>query len=90
MSVTALEAIGKVFTPEVMDIILKEGLVDYYDAVNSFQREERDKSKTSGGIGFPSLDYVHNYELLNALGIVVKDFMTESEYAKWLKERDND
>ena len=84
---TALEAIGKVFTGEVLDIILREGLIDYYDVVVQCQVEEVEKSKTKGGIGFPSGDYVHNEEIKSALTTVISDFMTDSEFASWLRER---
>jgi len=84
---TALEAIGKVFTGEVLDIILREGLIDYYDVISHFQTEEVLKCKTKGGMGFPSVDYVHNEEIQKALTVVIQDFMTEGEFVEWLKER---
>jgi len=82
---TALEAIGKVFTGEVLDIILREGLIDYYDVVVQCQAEEVVKCETKGG--FPSVDYVHNEEIKSALTTVISDFMNEGEFVTWLKER---
>ena len=78
MSTPALEAIGKVFTGEVMDILLKEGLLDYYDMVSSFE----DK-----GYNDDLEDVKHNRKVCNALAIVLEDFMTEGEYKFWLQER---
>jgi len=77
MSATALEAIGKVFTDEVLDIILKEGLIDYYDVVNSF----------GDGTGVHPDDVKHNKVILKALAVVIQDFMTEGEYGAWLLEK---
>ena len=77
MSATALEAIGTVFTDEVLDIILREGLIDYYDVVNSFQKD----SSTH-----PS-DFKHNEIILKSLALVIEDFMTPDEYRIWLEEK---
>jgi len=77
MSATALEAIGKVFTNEVLDIILKEGLLDYYDVVNSFQSDS----------GTHPDDYKHNKVILKALAVVISDFMTDGEYMAWMQEK---
>jgi len=80
MSATALEAIGKVFTDEVLDIILREGLIDYYDVVKSFQ----------GDKGTHPYDFKHNKVILKALAVVIQDFMTPDEYGAWLQEKVND
>ena len=80
MSATALEAIGKVFTDEVLDIILREGLIDYYDVVKSFQ----------GDKGTHPDDFKHNKVILKALAVVIQDFMTPDEYGAWLQEKVND
>ena len=80
MSTTALEAVGKIFTDEVLDIILKEGMVDYYDVVNSFRDET-----------WPHPDDIkHNKVILKALAIVIEDFMDPAEYKTWLQEKAND
>jgi hypothetical protein len=78
MSTPALEAIGKVFTGEVMDILLKEGLLDYYDIVSSFEED-------ASGVALE--DAKHNRKVCNALAIVIEDFMTAGEYKVWLQER---
>ena len=75
MSATALEAIGKVFTDEVLDVILREGLKDYYDVVNSFQKDK----------GTHPEDFEHNKEVLTALRVVLQDFMSGDEWVTWLK-----
>jgi hypothetical protein len=75
MSTTALEAIGKVFTDEVLDVILREGLKDYYDVVNSFQKDK----------GTHPEDFEHNKEVLTALRVVLQDFMSGDEWVTWLK-----
>lgn len=75
MSTTALEAIGKVFTDEVLDVILREGLKDYYDVVNSFQKDK----------GTHPEDFEHNKVVLAALRVVLQDFMGGDEWVTWLK-----
>lgn len=77
MSATALEAIGTVFTDEVLDIILREGLVDYYEVVNSFQKDSSTHPE----------DFKHNKVILKALAVVIEDFKTPDEYKTWLQER---
>ena len=74
MSATALEAIGKVFTDEVLDILLKEGLKGYYDIVSFFQEDTSTHPK----------DFKHNQVVLKALAVVIEDFMTPDEYIEWL------
>lgn len=80
MSTKTLEALGKVFTSEVIDVFLREGLVDYYEVVSSFCK---DKTATD-----EELD--RNERMQNALTTVIEDFMTPDEFKEWLKERDND
>ena len=77
MSTKTLEALGKVFTSEVIDAFLREGLVDYYEVVSSFCK---DKTATDA-----ELD--RNERAMNALTIVIEDFMTPDEFKHWLKDR---
>ena len=77
MSTKTLEALGKVFTSEVIDVFLREGLVDYYEVVSSFCK---DKTATDA-----ELD--RNERAMNALTIVIEDFMTPDEFKQWLKDR---
>jgi len=77
MSTKTLEALGKVFTSEVIDAFLREGLVDYYEVVSSFCK---DKTATDA-----ELD--RNERAMNALTIVIEDFMTPDEFKQWLKDR---
>jgi len=77
MSTKTLEALGKVFTSEVIDAFLREGLVDYYEVVSSFCK---DKTATDA-----ELD--RNERAMNALTIVIEDFMTPDEFKEWLKDR---
>ena len=77
MNTPALEAIGKVFTGEVLDIILREGLLDYYDVVKSFGEDA----------GALAEDIKHNSVTLKALAIVIEDFMEPDAYKVWLQER---
>jgi len=78
MSTAALEAIGKVFTLEVLDIILKEGLLDYYDVVRSIDEDN----------SWPHPeDVAHNKVIMKALAIVIEDFMEPDAYRVWLQEK---
>jgi len=77
MSTATLQAVSKVFTSEVIDLFLREGLVDYYEVVSSFGK---DRTATDA-----ELD--RNEKMQNALTIVIEDFMTPDEFKQWLKER---
>ena len=77
MSTATLQAVSKVFTSEVIDLFLREGLVDYYEVVSSFGK---DKTATDA-----ELD--RNEKMQNALTTVIEDFMTPDEFKQWLKER---
>ena len=77
MSDRTLEALGKVFTTEVIDLFLREGLLDYYEVVSSFRK---DKTALAG-------DLDRNEKVQNALTIVIEDFMTPVEFKQWLKDR---
>jgi len=77
MSTKTLEALGKVFTSEVIDAFLREGLVDYYEVVSSFVKDE---TATDDELS-------RNERTMNALTIVIEDFMTPDEFKQWLKER---
>ena len=77
MSTATLQAVSKVFTSEVIDLFLREGLVDYYEVVSSFGKAE---TATDA-----ELD--RNEKMQNALTTVIEDFMTPDEFKQWLKER---
>jgi hypothetical protein len=77
MSTAVLQAVSKVFTSEVIDLFLKEGLVDYYEVVSSFVKDE---TATDDELS-------RNERTMNALTIVIEDFMTPDEFKQWLKER---
>ena len=77
MSTKTLEALGKVFTSEVIDAFLREGLVDYYEVVSSFCK---DRTATDDELS-------RNEKTMNALTIVIEDFMTPDEFKQWLTER---
>jgi hypothetical protein len=77
MSTATLQAVSKVFTSEVIDLFLREGLVDYYEVVSSFGK---DRTATDA-----ELD--RNEKMQNALTTVIEDFMTPDEFKQWLKER---
>tara|TARA_R110000868_G_scaffold61189_15_gene186097 strand:- start:757 stop:999 length:243 start_codon:yes stop_codon:yes gene_type:complete len=78
MGKTTLEAISKVFTLEVLDIMLREGLLDYYDIVSSINEDT----------SWPHPeDVAHNKVILDALVIVIEDFMEPNAYKVWLQER---
>ena len=77
MSDRTLEALGKVFTTEVIDLFLREGLLDYYEVVSSFRK---DRTALAG-------DLDRNEKVQNALTIVIEDFMTPVEFKQWLKDR---
>ena len=77
MSTATLQAVSKVFTSEVIDLFLREGLVDYYEVVSSFGK---DRTATDA-----ELD--RNEKMQNALTTVIEDFMTPDEFKQWLTER---
>ena len=77
MSTAVLQAVSKVFTSEVIDLFLREGLVDYYEVVSSFGKDE---TVTDDELS-------RNERTMNALTIVIEDFMTPDEFKQWLKER---
>mgnify|MGYP003972874785 CR=1 FL=1 len=77
MSTAVLQAVSKVFTSEVIDLFLREGLVDYYEVVSSFVKDE---TATDDELS-------RNERTMNALTIVIEDFMTPDEFKQWLKER---
>ena len=77
MSTATLQAVSKVFTSEVIDLFLREGLVDYYEVVSSFVKDE---TATDDELS-------RNERTMNALTIVIEDFMTPDEFKQWLKER---
>ena len=77
MSTATLQAVSKVFTSEVIDLFLREGLVDYYEVVSSFGKDE---TVTDDELS-------RNERTMNALTIVIEDFMTPDEFKQWLKER---
>jgi hypothetical protein len=77
MSTKTLEALGKVFTSEVIDAFLREGLADYYEVVSSFCK---DRTATDDELS-------RNEKTMNALTIVIEDFMTPDEFKQWLTER---
>ena len=81
MSAKLLETLGKMFTDEAIDVILREGLLDYYNMIASCQVEEAKRK------GFPSSDYVYNARVMKALVVVIEDFMPDHEYKLWLSER---
>ena len=77
MSTKTLEALGKVFTSEVIDAFLREGLVDFYEVVSYLCK---DRTATDDELS-------RNEKTMNALTIVIEDFMTPDEFKQWLKER---
>ena len=77
MSTATLQAVSKVFTSEVIDLFLREGLVDYYEVVSSFVKDD---TATDDELS-------RNERTMNALTIVIEDFMTPDEFKQWLKER---
>ena len=74
MSAKLLETLGKMFTDEAIDVILREGLLDYYDLVSSFQKEK----------GTHPEDFSHNKEVLKALRVLLQDFMSGDEWVVWV------
>ena len=77
MSAKLLETLGKMFTDEAIDVILREGLLDYYDLVSSFQKEK----------GTHPEDFAYNKVVLEALRVVLQDFMSDDAWIVWLKEK---
>lgn len=87
--------INKIFTDEFSDIVTTEVLMDYYGTMADLDREAtKDLSD-----GDETVETNHNVEVMNALTVLLKEFMAPDEFKQWLsemddrlswKERDND
>tara|TARA_R110000850_G_scaffold70250_1_gene155825 strand:- start:547 stop:798 length:252 start_codon:yes stop_codon:yes gene_type:complete len=78
--------INKIFTDEFSDIVTTEVLMDYYETMADLDKEAT-KDLSAGD---ETEETNHNIEVMNALTVLLKEFMAPDVFKQWLKERDND
>ena len=69
--------ISKIFTDEFSDVVTIEVLKDYYETMMDLDRED----------GTSLVESHHNVEVMNALTVLLKEFMAPHLFKQWLKER---
>ena len=69
--------ISKIFTDEFSDVVTIEVLKDYYVTMTDLDREDSTSLVESH----------HNVEVMNALTVLLKEFMAPDLFKQWLKER---
>ena len=69
--------ISNIFTDEFSDVVTTEVLKDYYETMMDLDREAT----------FTTEETNHNVEIMNALTVLLKEFMPPDEFKQWLKER---
>ena len=75
--------ISKIFTDEFSDVVTIEVLKDYYETMMDLDREAT-KDLSAGD---ETEETNHNVEIMNALTVLLKEFMAPDEFKQWLKER---
>ena len=75
--------ISKIFTDEFSDVVTIEVLKDYYETMMDLDRDViKDLSA-----GDDTEETNHNVKVMNALTVLLKEFMAPDEFKQWLKER---
>ena len=69
--------ISKIFTDEFSDVVTIEVLKDYYVTMTDLDREDSTSLVESH----------HNVEVMNALTVLLKEFMAPDLFKQWLTER---
>ena len=69
--------ISNIFTDEFSDVVTTEVLKDYYETMMDLDREAT----------FTTEETNHNVKVMNALTVLLKEFMPPDEFKQWLKER---
>jgi hypothetical protein len=75
--------ISKIFTDEFSDVVTIEVLKDYYETMMDLDREAT-KDLSAGD---ETEETNHNVEVMNALTVLLKEFMAPDLFKQWLKER---
>ena len=75
--------ISKIFTDEFSDVVTIEVLKDYYETMMDLDREAT-KDLSAGD---ETEETNHNVEVMNALTVLLKEFMAPDLFEEWLKER---
>ena len=75
--------ISNIFTDEFSDVVTTEVLKDYYETMMDLDKEApKDLSA-----GDETEETNHNVEVMNALTVLLKEFMAPDLFEEWLKER---
>jgi hypothetical protein len=75
--------ISKIFTDEFSDVVTIEVLKDYYETMMDLDREAT-KDLSAGD---ETEETNHNVEVMNALTVLLKEFLAPDLFKQWLKER---
>jgi len=75
--------ISSIFTDEFSDVVTTEVLKDYYETIRDLDREAT-KDLSAGD---ETEETNHNVEVVNALTVLLREFMAPDEFKQWLKER---
>jgi|TARA_B110000881_G_C18335036_1_gene393646 hypothetical protein len=75
--------ISNIFTDEFSDVVTTEVLKDYYETMMDLDKEAT-KDLSAGD---ETEETNHNVEVMNALTVLLKEFMAPDLFEEWLKER---
>ena len=75
--------ISNIFTDEFSDVVTTEVLKDYYETMMDLDKEAT-KDLSAGD---ETEETNHNVEVMNALTVLLKEFMAPDLFKQWLKER---
>jgi|TARA_B110000305_G_scaffold116360_1_gene130701 hypothetical protein len=75
--------ISNIFTDEFSDVVTTEVLKDYYETMMDLDREAT-KDLSAGD---ETEETNHNVEVMNALTVLLREFMAPDLFEEWLKER---
>ena len=79
----SMSVIHNVLTDEFVDLVTTEVLVDYYGTMASILEDNaRDL-----GDGHSIVDVERVSDVMNALTLVLEDFMSNDQFQEWLEER---
>jgi hypothetical protein len=75
--------ISNIFTDEFSDVVTIEVLKDYYETMMDLDKEAT-KDLSAGD---ETEETNHNVEIMNALTVLLREFMAPDLFEEWLKER---
>ena len=75
--------ISNIFTDEFTNVVTSEVLKDYYETMMDLDREAT-KDLSAGD---ETKETNHNVEVMNALTVLLKEFMAPDVFKQWLEER---